>query len=100
MASHSAINMKIQKIEKKGCCGNSAVSLKLDKPINSDCLILLTGNNFKEIQHYTKSGMLYVENNDIIISGIFGNDVLNLKCKKTKSCSQTINYIETLLSTL
>lgn len=85
--------MKIEKHTIKSCCGNSSVLFKLDKPISKDILLYLVNYGFKENTNFTKNGVLFVENEYLILNGVFGSDKLNIKCRQ-KDCSDLINKIE------
>ena len=85
--------MKIEKHSIKSCCGNSSVLFKLDKPISKDILLCLINYGFKEKTNFTKNGVLFVENEYLILNGVFGSDKLNIKCRQ-KDCIDLINNIE------
>lgn len=80
----------------KACCGRTTTSFKTVK-IKKELISFLVEKGFKEHQHFTKNGMLYVENNNIIISGQIGNISINVKCRKS-NCDQDINDLELYLS--
>jgi hypothetical protein len=40
--------------------------------------------------------MVYADNSDLIVTGPFGGDKLNAKCKKA-DCTQSLNDFEALL---
>lgn len=91
--------MKIERFITQACCGKTSVSLKIDKPVSKDFLPLLVSNGFSESTNFTKSGILYVENNDIIATGAFGTDRIQVKCKKS-DCQENLNNFESLLQQL
>lgn len=51
------------------------------------------------MKHMTNAGILYVENDDYILSGPIGSDKLQLKCKRgiceehSKTVEQVLNVI-------
>jgi hypothetical protein len=59
-------------------------------------LDILKSNGFTEAPHFTKAGMVYADNPDLIVTGPFGGDKLNAKCKK-QDCNQSLNDFEALL---
>lgn len=91
--------MKIERFVTQACCGKSAITLKLDRPITRDFLTLFIGNGFSELANFTKAGILYIENDHIIATGAFGTDKLQIKCKKA-DCQENLNDIEGLLQQL
>lgn len=88
--------MKVERFLSKACCGTTAVSLKVDCSISKDFLPLLVGNGFTEAKHFTAAGLLYVENESMVVTGSFGQRLLQIKCKK--ACEESINSFEKLLS--
>lgn len=93
------------KVERKtlascGACksGKPQVVFKLDRPTTPALLEVFKANNFKEATHFTKAGMLYVDNNDLVISSPMGSDKLSVKCKDDKTCDQKLNDLEDLLT--
>jgi hypothetical protein len=58
----------------------------------------LVSNGFTEAKHFTKVGMVYVDNPALIVSGSIGADRLNAKCKnKDANCDKILNDFEELL---
>lgn len=88
--------MKIDKLEIKSCCGNKSLILKIDKPITHNFLNLLIANGFKEQQHFTKAGILYADNQEMIIISPLGSNRIQIKCKKN-NCEEKISDLEKLL---
>jgi hypothetical protein len=91
--------MKIERFKIQSCCGKMAIMFKTDQPLSKKFLLDLVGLGFTEHNDFSKSGILYVDNLDVIISGPFGSNRLQIKCKKA-DCDKRINDIETLLLTL
>jgi len=59
----------------------------------------LVNLGFKEALHFTKAGILYVDNNELIVTGPIGSDRLQVKCK-ISDCTQKVNDFEVLLQQL
>ena len=93
--------MKISRIITKNSCKicNGAVAFKFDAPLTKNILPLLVNEGFKPKDNFTKSGLLYAENETIIISGRFGSNIIQTQCKK-KDCTATLNNFEAFLSKL
>jgi len=91
--------MKVERIVVKAHCKacQGATVFKLDAPLSKNLLPLFIDNGFTETTHFTKSGLLYIENNDLIATGAFGSDQITVKCKKT-NCQDFINDFEDLLT--
>lgn len=88
--------MKVERLVVQGCCGKSHVVFRIDRPIDQSLLDVLKSNGFTEVIAFTKAGMIYADNMDLIVSGPFGSDKLNAKCKKD-NCEQILNDFEALL---
>lgn len=91
--------MKVERFNIQSCCGNMALILKTDRPLNKIHLAGLVKLGFKEALHFTQAGILYVDNMDFTITGPLGSDRLTVKCKH-KECTQKINDLEVLLQQL
>lgn len=91
--------MKAQRFTIQACCGRTSIIFKTDTPITSNTLKSLIKLGFIETEHFTKAGILYVDNMDFIITGPLGSDRLQVKCKKS-DCNEKINDFENLLPQL
>ena len=88
--------MKVERIILPACCGNKQIIFKFDRPIQQDIINYLKSNEFIESENFTKVGMLYMHNSDIIVSAPMGADRVNVRCKKS-ACEQILNDFEALL---
>jgi len=88
--------MKVERFLIQACCNKKQIVFKLDKTVDQSLLEVLKSNGFTEAAHFTKAGMLYADNLDLIVTGPFGGDKLNAKCKKA-DCDQILNDFEALL---
>lgn len=88
--------MKVERFLIQACCNKKQTVLKLDRPLDKAILAVLKSNGFNEAEHFTKAGMLYADNLDLIVTGPFGGDRINVKCKKA-DCDQILNEFEALL---
>ncbi len=88
--------MNIERFTIQACCGKTSLIFKTDQPITQSLLTFLVNAGFVETAQFTKAGILYVDNPDLIITGPFGSDKLQVKCK-VKDCEQKVNDFETLL---
>jgi len=77
-------------------CGGTSVAIQLDRPIMKDLLDKLVGMGFVEATHFTAAGLLYMEDMALILTGPFGSDRLQVKCK-IQDCEKKINDLEALL---
>ena len=80
----------------RACCGKDAVIYKTDRSLTKDHLAKLVGLGFVESAHFTKAGILYVDNADFIMTGPLGSDRLTVKCKQA-DCTEKFNNLEVLL---
>lgn len=81
------------------CCGKASLIFKTNQFITKQHLDKLVSFGFKEHSHFTKAGILYVDNSEFIITGPIGSDRLQVKCKIT-DCNQKLNDLEMLLQQL
>lgn len=88
--------MKVERFLIQACCNKTQIVFKLDKPVDQGLLDILKSNGFTEAPHFTKAGMLYADSSELIVTGPFGGDKLNAKCKK-QDCAQSLNDLEALL---
>lgn len=88
--------MKVERFLIQACCNKKQIVFKLDKPVGQGLLDVLKSNGFTEAPHFTKAGMLYADSPELIVTGPFGGDKLNVKCKKA-DCEQILNDFEALL---
>lgn len=86
----------IQKFNTKTCCGKTLVTWKLNIKVTKELIVFLK-TSFKEHEHFTKSGMLYMDNKDLVISGQIGSDSLQIRYKN-KNCDQAVNDLESKIS--
>lgn len=91
--------MKIERFTIQACCGGTAIIFKTSEPISKELLTALVSVGFKESLHFTKAGILYADNLDFIVTGPFGTNKLQVRCRK-KDCEQKLNDFEALLLTL
>jgi hypothetical protein len=85
-----------QKFNTKTCCGKILVTWKLGFQVTKE-LINYLSNSFKEHNHFTKSGMLYMDNQSLVISGQLGSNSIQIRCK-SKNCEQAMNDLESKIS--
>lgn len=91
--------MQVERHVVQACCGKTSLIFKTNRPILPGDITALVGLGFKEATHFTKAGILYVDNPDLIITGPIGSDRLQVKCK-IKECDQKVNDFEVLLQQL
>jgi hypothetical protein len=91
--------MKIRRFTIKACCGGISIIYKTDQSLTKEHLAALVGLGFIETEQFTKAGILYVDNSDFIVTGPFGSDRLQVKCKHAE-CTDKLNNFEELLQQL
>lgn len=72
---------------------------KTDQPLTKEHLSSLISLGFTESPQFTKAGILYVDNSDFIVTGPFGSDRMQVKCKHAE-CDNKLNNFEVLLQQL
>lgn len=90
--------MELTKYSINSCCGKKSVIYKIDRPITNDLLNIFLSLGFKELSHFTKAGILYVENSDFIITGPMGSNKLQIKCR-IANCDSKLQDFQTLAKT-
>ena len=88
--------MKVERHTIQACCGKKAIIFRTDQPITKEVLSSLISLGFTESQHFTKVGILYVDNLDFIMTAPFGADRIQVKCKNP-NCTEKLNDLENLL---
>ncbi len=88
--------MKIERFTIKACCGRTSLIFKTDQPLSTLHLAALVKLGFVEAANFTKAGILYADNSDLIVTGPFGSNKLQVQCK-IKDCAQKVNDFEVLL---
>lgn len=91
--------MKITRHTIQACCGKKSIIFKIDEPLSKNHLDKMVKLGFNEHPNFTMAGILYVDNMDFIVTGPFGSDKLQIKCKKD-GCDQKLNDLEGLLNQL
>lgn len=92
----SRFEMLIEKKEIKACCGRTQPLWNLSQPIS-----LLLGENiqnsgFFSVPSYAKIGMIYLEDKNIIVSGVLGMTELTIRCK-SKKCQDSLVILEKVI---
>lgn len=85
--------MKIKLFEVKSCCGKSSTLMKLDRSISNEMLEKLTQLGYKQSPIFLKSGILYVDGEDLTLTGSFGSNNLQARCKK-ENCKEILSNFE------
>jgi hypothetical protein len=91
--------MLIEKFAVKGCCGKTSFLFKIDYTISDSLLNILKNSGYMESPVLTKSGILYVDNSEVILTGAFGSNTLQVKCKKI-NCEEIVSKLEIFLQNI
>ena len=85
-------------ISKPGCsqCAKPQTTLQADFSFEIKHLQELLKNGFLENVSYTKLGIIYVEDDNLIGIGPIGGNRLQIKCKN-ENCNSSIDKIEEIL---
>jgi len=90
--------IKISKKELQACCGKKQIIWKLNIPIKKDYLSILQQAGFHYVKTYFDAGMMYIEDKNLIATGIFGLNEITVKCK-TKECTDSATKLEQIILT-
>ena len=91
--------MQIKRYSASSCCGRKSTILEINKQVNVSFVSFFSQHGFVASDHFTKSGMLFIESNELIVNSSFGSNKLNVKCK-TQDCDNNISKFEALLNSL
>lgn len=91
--------MKVERFTIQACCGRTSQVFKTNRPVLGADIEQFKRLGFKEAINFTKAGILYVDNSDLIVTGPIGSDRLTVKCK-IKDCTKIVNDFEVLLQQL
>lgn len=89
--------MKIEKYTIQACCGRTSIIFKTDQPLDTRHILEFIKIGYIEHKHFTKAGILYVDNSDFILTGPLGSDRLQVKCKMLNCDSKLIDLEQMLL---
>jgi hypothetical protein len=78
------------------CCGGKSTSIKIDRPISKEIISYLAGFGFRESEHFTQNGILYVQNDDITLNGAMGSNTISVKCRSS-NCENSLDELEKIL---
>lgn len=79
-----------------GCCGKKTTIFKISQTVTKELMNLFISLGYLENHTFTKAGIFYIYNSDLIITGPFGSDRLQIKCK-VPNCDQKLNELEASL---
>lgn len=88
--------MNIEKFTVQACCGKKSTIYKIDRPIDTNLIAAFVALGFVESEHFTKAGILYVDNMDFIVTGPIGSNRLQVKCRRS-DCDQKLNDFQVQL---
>ena len=88
--------MKVERIVIQACCNKKQIVLRIDKPLDQSITDVLKSNGFTINPAFTQAGMLYADNLDLIVTGPFGGNKINVRCLK-KDCETILDIFEDLL---
>jgi hypothetical protein len=83
----------------KACCGRQQTTLVLSKPLELEHIQLFTCQGFRTLVSYTKQGIFYIANNDVVMIGPIGANRADIQRKTAKS-DEAIDIITHILETI
>ena len=92
--------MKVERLTVPACCGNTGIMFKTDQPISLSHKDSLVKLGFTEREHFTKAGILYVDNLEFTLTGPIGSDRLQVKCRVANCDAQKLNNLEAILNNI
>lgn len=87
----------IIKKEVKSCCGKTSKIWQLSSSLNKSFLPIFELNGFFHLKSFFDAGMLYIEDKNVIATGVFGLNELSIKCKNKKNCQQSVDLLESII---
>lgn len=91
--------MKFETFVTPACCGKTSLRAELGAPITPKLISLLVSHGFTELMHFTKAGIMYLENSSLIVTGPIGSTKIQIKCKH-KDCTVAKADLENYLLSL
>jgi len=91
--------MEIKQYKAKGCCGSSSLFFKISEPISQIIVDKFIDLGMIQEEHYSKAGIMYVHNSSFIITGPFGSNKVQFKCKQSP-CAEHQQTLIRLLESL
>jgi hypothetical protein len=91
--------VKVTKFEIEACCGKTKIVFRVSSPILPWVIAKLVSLGFKEHTDYSKRGILYVDNSDLILISPIGSSRIDIKCKNF-DCKNKVSELEELISRL
>ena len=87
--------MNIKRNSIKGCCGGTSLLIKADKSLDKNFISFMSGLGFIEGEHFTQTGIIYLESNELVLQGPLNNIRLTVTCKINKDdCILKLDEIE------
>jgi hypothetical protein len=80
----------------KSCCNSKSYIFETEKPVNKSHLQTFVKAGYLTPEHYTKSGMFYVQFKGLVAQGAYGNNKIQVKCNSGR-CQQLLNSFANLL---
>lgn len=90
--------IQIDKKEIKACCGKKQTIWKLNVPLRKEQLSVLQQAGFYYLRSFYDAGMMYIEDQGLTASGVFGLSELHIKCKN-KKCEDSVKKLEQTILT-
>lgn len=91
--------MEFKHFQTKGCCGKQSYFYKIDKSIDKELSNKFIDLGLKSADHLEAAGIMYVYNSEYIMTGPFGSNKLQFKCK-LKDCSELRLKVENILKNI
>lgn len=91
--------MQFKRFNIQACCGKTSIIYQLNKSISADFISFFEGYGFGEMNNFTKAGILYLQGENFILTGAFGSDKLQVKCRKS-NCEQYLSELENIFNIL
>ena len=91
--------IKVERSTIPACCQQVTHIFVTDQPMTKEVLAKLVEKGFNEAKHFTEAGILYADNDALIVTGPIGSNKLQIRCK-IRECEPKLNEFEELLSKL
>lgn len=80
-------------------CAKQQTIFEINFSLSEDQLEYFSNNNFIEGKSYTKTGIMYIEDANLIAIGPFGSNRLQIKCKNI-NCFASLDILESILKNM
>lgn len=88
--------MAVKRQQVKSCCGSSSFIFETEKPIKKSQIAVFTQAGYFVPQNFLDAGIFYVQLGNMIATGSFGSNRINVRCNGPK-CAEHFDSLSKIL---